>query len=183
MRHLSNLNFSFYIMYKTLSPLAGMNRNMRVRFHQQGFTLIEIMLVLMIFVLLASLGIPAYGDLASRHRLNAATVQVVSDLMLARKRALSQRHMVQLLFDSTQRYRIWDYRNDNQKINRKEIQSKDMVSFGVEIVSNNHPRFYPSGSVTNLPTIKLKHPNVPSQYTRCITISITGRIKQRRCAD
>ena len=116
---------------------------MRVFFHQQGFTLIEIMLVLMIFVLLASMGLPAYGDLVSRHRLNAATVQVMSDLMLARKRALSQQHAVQVLFDSTQRYRIWDDLNDNQKINRTEIQSKDMVSFGVEIASNNHPRFYP----------------------------------------
>ncbi len=75
---------------------------------QQGFTLLDIMLVLIIFVLLATLSLPSYGDLLSRNRLNAATVQVMSDLMLARKRALSQQHSVRVIFDSPQSYRIWN---------------------------------------------------------------------------
>lgn len=154
---------------------------MRIVCHQRGFTLIEMILGLSIFVLLAGLALPTYGGLVSRHRLNAATIQVMSDLMLARKRALSQQYSVQVLFDSTQRYRIWDDRNDNNRINRQEIDSKDIISFGARMQSNNNPRFYPSGSVTNLPTIKLRHPGVSHQKSRCITISIIGRIKQARC--
>jgi len=159
-----------------------MINHMRCICPQQGFTLTEIMLSLTIFVLLASLGLPTYGDLMSRYRLNAATVQLMSDLMLARKRALSQQHAVQVLFDSTQHYRIWDDHNDNNRINRNEIDSKDIISFGARIESNNNPHFYPSGYVDNLPTIKLRHPGVSRQKSRCITISITGCIKQSFCA-
>ncbi len=94
---------------------------MRYILHQQGFTLLEIMLVLIISVILATLGLPTYNDLVARHRLNAATMQVMSDLMLARKRALSQQHSVQVLFDNSQSYRIWDDRNnDNDATNWKK---------------------------------------------------------------
>jgi prepilin-type N-terminal cleavage/methylation domain-containing protein len=154
---------------------------MRCLYYQQGFTLTEIVLVLTIFVLLTSLSLPSYGDLMSRYRLNAATVQVMSDLMSARKRALSQQHTVQVIFDSTQRYRIWDDRDDNNRMNRNEIHHQDIIPFGAQIESNNNPHFYPSGNVNNLPTIKLRHPGVSKQKSRCITISITGRIKQSLC--
>lgn len=151
---------------------------------RQGFTLIEIMLSLSILILLSSLGLPAYDKLMSRHRLNAATVRVMSDLILARKRALSQQHSVQMLFKGTQSYDIWDDRNnDNNRQNQDEMTNKDLSSFGVLLKSNNHPRFWPSGSVTNLATIELRHPGVANQKSRCITISITGRIKQDICVN
>jgi prepilin-type N-terminal cleavage/methylation domain-containing protein len=159
----------------------------RIQYHQQGFTLIEMILVLIIALLLASLGLPAFGDLMARHRLNAATAQVMSDLMLARRRALSQQHSVQILFSRNKRqsYRIWDdLNNDNNRDNKTnggEIKNRDMTSFGVKITSNNDPRFDPSGSVTNLPSIQLRHLALLKHNTRCITISITGRIKQKRC--
>lgn len=153
-----------------------------IRSRQQGFTMMEIMLSLMVFAILAGIGLPTYGALVSKQRLSAATVQVMSDLMLARKRALSQQHSVQLIFDSSQRYRIWNDLNDNNRYNRGEIISRDLISFGAKMKANNNPRFYPSGSVTGLPTIKVRHPGVSNQSARCITISITGRIKQDRCA-
>jgi prepilin-type N-terminal cleavage/methylation domain-containing protein len=158
-----------------------MMNHMRGLYHQQGFTLTEIMLVLTIFVLLTSLSLPSYSDLMSRYRLNAATVQVMSDLMLARKRALSQQHSVQVIFNSTQGYRIWDDRDDNNRMNRSEIHNQDVIPFGAQLESNNNPHFYPSGNVTNLATIRLRHPGVSTQKSRCITISITGRIKQSLC--
>ncbi len=154
----------------------------RIRPHEQGFTLMESLLGLMVFVLLASLGLPTYNELVSKQRLSAATVQVMSDLMLARKRALSEQRSVLIIFDSAQRYRIWDDLNDNNRFNQGEITSRDLLSFGAKMKANNNPRFYPSGSVTGLPTIKLRHPGVSNQAARCITISITGRIKQARCS-
>ncbi|ETX03934.1 MAG: hypothetical protein ETSY2_31660 [Candidatus Entotheonella gemina] len=152
---------------------------------QQGFTLLDIMLVLIIFVLLATFGLPAYGDLVSRNRLNAATVQVMSDLMLARKRALSQQHSVRVFFDSPNSYRIWnDLDNNGRETNqfdRDEVDNRDLGSFGAKMKSTNNPTFWPSGSVTSLATITLRHPGVSNKQSRCITISITGRIKQTRC--
>jgi prepilin-type N-terminal cleavage/methylation domain-containing protein len=166
----------------------------RIRYHQQGFTLMEMMLVIIIALLLATIGYPAYTDMMARHRLNAATVQVMSDLMSSRKRALSQQHSVQILFNRNeqqnygnefQNYRIWnDFDNSNSSKNvddRNEITDKSTLAFGVHMRSNNNPRFYPSGSVTNLPTIKLRHPMLSRRKARCITISITGRIKQQSC--
>ncbi len=102
--------------------------------------------------------------------------------MLARKRALSQQHSVQLIFDSKQRYRIWNDLNDNNRYNRGEITNRDLTSVGAKMKADNNPQFFPSGSVTGLPTIKMRHPGVSNQAARCITISITGRIKQGRCS-
>ncbi len=153
-----------------------------LRRHQQGFTLVEILLTLMIILLLVGLGLPIYSDLVSKQRLSAATVQVMSDLMMARKHALSQQHSVQLIFDGDQRYRIWNDLDDNNRYNRSEITSREIASFGARIEANNNPRFYPSGSVTNLPTITVRHPAVPKRDSRCITISIAGRIKQGQCS-
>ena len=153
-------------------------------YSQQGFTLVEIMLVLIVFVLLVSLSIPTFISITSRNRLNAATAQVMSDLMLARKRALSQQHSVQIRFMDTQHYEIWDDRNnDNHQQRQGEITLKDIASFGVRIESNNNPRFWPSGSVTSLATIRVQHPGAPKQKTRCITISIIGRVKQDACRN
>lgn len=165
-----------------------------LQYHQQGFTLMEMILVLIIALFLATLGYPTYTDLMARHRLNAATVQVMSDLMSARRRALSQQHSVQLLFSRNKRrhplmegesYRIWDdLDNDNNidnQASKAEIKYKDIIAFGVKMKSNNNPRFYPSGSVTNLPTIKLRHSSLSRHDSRCITISITGRIRQNTC--
>ena len=150
--------------------------------NQYGFTLVEIILVLLIFVLLASLSIPRFSSIISGNRLKAATAQIMSDLMLARKRALSQQHSVQIRFKDTQHYEIWDDRNnDNHQQRRDEITLKDVASFGARIESNNNPRFWPSGSVTNLATIRVQHPSAPKQKMRCITISIIGRVKEDIC--
>jgi prepilin-type N-terminal cleavage/methylation domain-containing protein len=172
------------------SFLAMIESKFRIRVNvkhshsQQGFTLVEILLVLAIFVLLASLSIPRFGSMVSRNHLKAATAQVMSDLMLARKRALSQQHSVQIRFKDTQHYEIWDDRNnDNRQQRRDEITLKDIASFGARIESNNNPRFWPSGSVTHLATIWVQHPSAPEQKARCITISIIGRVKQSVCRN
>ena len=159
----------------------------RIRHDQQGFTLLELVIVLMIALFLAALAVPTYKDLMARHRLNAATVQLMSDFMLARKRSLSQQHSVQILFNKGERqtYRIWDdIDNDNSRsnrMNRAEIKPRNVSDFGVKMKSNNSPRFFPSGSVTKLPTVRLRHPALSKRDARCITISITGRIRQKDC--
>lgn len=105
----------------------------RIRYHQ-GFTLLDIVLVLIIFMLLVTLGLPTYGDLVSRNRLNAATVQVMSDLLQACKRALSQQHSVQVFFDRSQRYRIWNDLDNNGSFltNLTRMKLKTRISFRLE---------------------------------------------------
>ncbi len=148
---------------------------------EHGVTLVETLITMMIIALLATMSAPVYGDLVARHRLDNAAVQVMADLMLARKEALSRQHTVQLIFDSPQHYRVWRDLNDNNRMNRGEVEPRAIDRFDAKMKADAHPRFWPSGKVTESATIKLRHPGVSNQQARCITIGLSGHVQPHRC--
>lgn len=148
---------------------------------QRGMTLTEILVTLAIIGLLVGIGLPTYTSQMPKYRLNAATRQVLTDLWLARKLAMSEVHVVQVRFRRPHHYQIWQDRNDNGRINPGELTTKDVSHHGVTLQANNRPRFHPTGTVSNLATIVLRHRSAPKRLRRCLSISIAGRVKQTRC--
>ena len=146
-----------------------------------GYTLIEVLLTLWIIGILVGIGVPVYGTQIPKYRLHAAARQILSDLLIARKRAMSEGHVVQLLFRHRQSYVIWQDQDNNRRINAGESTVKEIARHGIILQSTNHPRFHPTGTVTNLPTITLHHPSNPKRFRTCLSISIAGRIKQSKC--
>src|SRR5687768_10962576 len=70
----------------------------RERRAKAAFTLLEMLVVLFIIALLAGLALPAIrGNLEGR-AINAAGSQFLSDLSLARQKAISQRSTVAIVF-------------------------------------------------------------------------------------
>ncbi len=148
---------------------------------QCGLTLTEVMVTLAIIGLLASVGLPTYAAHLPRYRLHAAARQVLSDLLLARKSAMSELHVVRLQFREPQHYQLWQDRNHNRRLDTGEVTLKSLSKHGVTLQSTNDPRFHPTGTVTDLPTIILTHTSAPTRLRRCLSISIAGRIKLSSC--
>jgi type IV fimbrial biogenesis protein FimT len=69
-----------------------MQRSQRAR--QQGFTLIELMVTLIVLVVLLSIGIPSFTTWVKNNRLDTATRTLASALQLARNEAISRQTAV-----------------------------------------------------------------------------------------
>ncbi len=67
----------------------------------RGFTLVELLVVMVIIAILASVGLPALRGIGKGNRMSAATRQVMDDLALARLRAISSRSTVYMVFMPT----------------------------------------------------------------------------------
>jgi prepilin-type N-terminal cleavage/methylation domain-containing protein len=155
----------------------------RVVQHQPGFTLLEILIVIAAIGMLSAVAIPTYSQQLPKYRLNGAARHVMADLFVARQRAVSQMHNVRVLFAAEHAYTLWTDRNDNGAIDSDETTTQALRTYGVTLSANNNPTFYPNGVVTHLPTIVLRHISNPTQLKKCMSISITGRIKISECQE
>ena len=74
---------------------------------KQGFTIIEVVIVLAILGIVAGIAIPAFRDYIPRMRLRMAKDEVLATLRLARTRAFSERQTYQVIFEKpTNSYRV-----------------------------------------------------------------------------
>ena len=143
---------------------------------QSGVSLIEIMTVIGIMGIVASIAIPNYIAWLPTAKLNGAARQVMGDLMAARMKAVSLNCDVAVTFASgNPEYEIWTDSDNDDIEDSGEVITKNIQSnyHYVTIVSNNDPIFSPRGTVTNLPTITLTN----ASGSKDITISIAGRVK------
>lgn len=62
--------------------------------YSKGFTLIEMMVTVAIVGIFASIALPSFSNLIESNRINTATNELVSNLLLARSEALKRRNTV-----------------------------------------------------------------------------------------
>lgn len=63
-----------------------------------GFTLLELLVVMTAIAIMATIGIPSFLDMITKHRLKGATEAVYGDLQLARMEAIKRNKSVSLSF-------------------------------------------------------------------------------------
>lgn len=142
-----------------------------------GFTLVEVMIVIAVFAIMAAVAIPTFMSLLPGMRLNGATRQVASDLMAARMKAVKLNQRTKVSFGSTgYGYEIWNDADNSGAVADNE---------GDDVERSIHPDYHdvtfntvstvfsPRGTATNR-TITLQN---TSGSTKSITISIAGRVK------
>lgn len=78
----------------------------RVLKNSQGFTLVELMVVLAIIIIVSAIAIPMYVADLPFQRTKGAAQAVLSDLRLARSRAVSNNRFYEICFNSSTSYKI-----------------------------------------------------------------------------
>lgn len=76
--------------------------NVRNNHQEQGFNLIEILVILAIVGILAAIGIPSLAAMHNRQKLNNAVEIVVATLREAQQRAIESHHSCQVTLDAQQ---------------------------------------------------------------------------------
>jgi general secretion pathway protein H len=110
--------------------------------NNQGFTLIEIMIVIVIIGITVGFALIAFGDFGESKRIMFAAEQLVSNLRLAQQKAIIETATLGLRID-TNSYQILQLQNNNQW---KPISNKGIFKVTyfpkntlITLKINNHP--------------------------------------------
>jgi type IV fimbrial biogenesis protein FimT len=150
------------------------------RQREWGFTLIEMMIVVAVFAIMAAIAIPSFMTLLPGMRLNGAARQVMGDLMAARMKAVKENNEFKVFFNSpgTNQYQILDDDDNDGTADTGEAITTPPKNIqdnyhDVTFTSTNNPIFSPRGTATSLPTITLQN----SSGSKSVSVSIAGRVK------
>ena len=138
---------------------------------QEGKTLTELMVVVAIIGMAATMALPNYSLLNSRTQIRCTTEEIASELRLARQLAMTYRDRVRIIVDQEQQALTTQLVNSATTHHIYRYGGKGIVieepSAGPEIL------FHPSGRSASATTIELH--SLEGQ-TQQLTVSITGRV-------
>ncbi len=140
-----------------------------------GFTLLEILVVMAIFTILGAFAVPQWGNLLSKYRLDSAARHVATELHGARNRAMAQYRRFKLVFDSPTTYTIQKEQNPGEK-DYTAISGAKSLPIGITAVFNNTPVFQTRGNASSGATITLSN---SENGTKEVVVHLTGRIDIR----
>jgi len=142
----------------------------------RGFTLVEMMIVVTVMAILAAVAAPNFTSYMTHRRLNGAARQIMTDLMEARMRAVSQNNRFKVFFlDDGHRYTILDDSNNNNTEDSGETSTtKDIrdVYRDVTFSATADPIFYPRGTAYGT-TVTISN----SGGSKSVTVATAGRVK------
>jgi len=143
-----------------------------------GFTLMEIMIVIAIFGIVAAIAIPSYMSMLPGMRLNGAARMVMGDLMAARMKAVKHNQRTKVFFDNSHQYRICNDANNNTTVEDGEgdVQTRTIQTEypGVSISKTGYsdPVFQPRGTATIIFLTLTNSEGAQKQ----VKVHLTGRV-------
>jgi len=154
------------------------------RFKKEGFSLLELLIVLAIMAIISAIAAPNFMNYLAERRLNGAARQVMSDLMSARQKAVSLNQRVQVFFGDTHDYRICNDADGSGAVavNEGENIAKDIYPdyYDVAFISvSGNPMFHPRGTASVLTTVTLRSSR--TEVSKCVKVASTGRVKIDDC--
>lgn len=143
---------------------------------KKGLTLIELMIVIVILGIMASIIAPDYKSYMLQRRLNGAAFAVMSDLMLARAQAISMNRNVSVLFPASPSSQ-YTY-DDTGNATTKNIQT-GLGYYDVTLSARNKPIFSSRGTAKNaygtnpVATVTFSNP----AGSKTVTVNIAGQVE------
>ncbi len=138
---------------------------------QEGKTLMELMVVVAIVGIVATMALPNYSVLNSRTQVRCTTEEIASELRLARQLAMTYRDRVRIIVDLEQQALTTQFVNTATTHHVYHYGGKGIVieepSAGPEIL------FHPSGRSASATTIEIHRLEGQIQQ---LTVSIMGRV-------
>lgn len=138
---------------------------MRLRIGNRGFTLTELMVVVAIAGVMASIAIPSYISYLPHLRLNAATRDLISDLRLARQLAVSKNATYTVNFVNQAQYQI--------ERGATVVKAVDLVNVDIDPLPADF-QFTPFGTIPAQIAVTLRS---DTAETRTINILTTGTVR------
>jgi prepilin-type N-terminal cleavage/methylation domain-containing protein len=140
-------------------------------FNKMGFSLPELMIVVAVVGIVSAIAAPNYMDYMAGRRLKGAAWMVMSDLMAARAKAVSQNISVTVTFTSNYGYTITgesarDIRNDY---------------YDVTFSASADPVFSPRGTA-GAATVTVTLTSARTGATQCVKAASTGQVKIGVCS-
>jgi type IV fimbrial biogenesis protein FimT len=164
-----------------------------VRSTQHGFTLIELMIVVVLGVLLLTTGVPSFLSLVENNRIVAQTNNYVSALNLARSEAIKTGAQVVVcksdngaacVTGGTGYERGWLVFVDDGTVNlsvdggERILRVQEALGNGMTLAGNgsivDRIAYQGTGRVTNNGTVSL---SLNSSLRRCVVVSRQGRVR------
>jgi len=150
------------------------HRNSR---NHDGFTLMELILVVAVMGIMAAIAIPAFMGFLPGMRLNGAARQVMSDLMDARMEAVKNNNAFKIFFLNDHEYKILNDVNNNGADDggaetSKTVDIQDNYE-DVTLSDTGDPVFSAKGTATSLSTITVQN----ASGSKSVSVSIAGRVK------
>jgi type IV fimbrial biogenesis protein FimT len=142
-----------------------------VKTGEQGWSLTELLIVLAILGIISVLAGPSYQTLAARVQARSATVEIASELRLARQLAMARRERLRVIFDRDHRTIIIRRADAEGTLHVYQYADKGVVV--EEPTAGPELFFHPSGRSATPTTIRVR--DLQGRET-IFTVSITGRV-------
>ena len=130
---------------------------------RRGFSLVELIVVIAVFAILAAVAVPQFIGFRPKNRLNGAARQIYSELMWARSKAVNENSAYVVTFPTNQTMQIAGSTTKTVNI-QTEYSDVTLTSTSSTIT------FSSRGTADVAPTITLTN----SGGTKTVTIRITG---------
>ena len=137
---------------------------------RRGFTLIELMVVIMLLTVVVSIGAPGLRDFVSGQRVKALAYDLSSDLVLARSEALKRNASVTITPRTEGWHAGWNVTSAGVDLASRESASETVVFDGAPgaISFNLHGRVSAPADAVRITVRSL-------QLQRCVELDLSGR--------
>ena len=149
------------------------------RHRDYGFTLIELMVVIAVMAIMASLATPSFQQLLAAQRVRITGYNIVGDMLLARNEAVKRGENVTLTPVASDWSQGWSV---NVASNALELREQGRVGNGVQFTTSPASITFDRNGRTSVSTVVRFGLYDGTSNRRCISLDPSGRPKSAKTA-